>query len=156
MLSLNSLHIQPAHQYASSSHVLHCIKKEIWVLSADKIVDPIWHGQQSILHVTMFLFFIFLMNNLWSTMYWALGSRRSLFRWFVLCFLSASRRCYLDVVDSHLLLRRSGSNWCDTAPTWVKPSVTDFTQVWVPSGSTSPLHFRAALQCGKILQKETR
>ena len=47
-------------------------------------------------------------------MYWALGSRRSLFRWFVLCSLSASRtRCYLGVSDSHLLLSRSGSNWCD-------------------------------------------
>ena len=28
----------------------------------------------------------------------------------------------------------------------VHTSVTDFTQVWVPGGSTSPLHFRAALQ----------
>ena len=62
-------------------------------------------------------------------MYWALGSRRSLFRWLVLCSVDASRRCYLGVSDSHLLLSRSGSNWCDTAPMSVKPSVTDFTQV---------------------------
>ena len=79
-------------------------------------------------------------------MCWALGSRRSLFGWLVLCSVGASRRCYLGMGDSHLLLSRSDSNWCNTAPTCVKPSVTDFTQVWVPSGSTSPLHFRAALQ----------
>ena len=28
-------------------------------------------------------------------MYWALGSQRSLFGWFVLCLVGASRRCYL-------------------------------------------------------------
>ena len=61
--------------------------------------------------------------------HWALGSRRSLFGWLVLCSVGASRRCYLGVSDSHLLLSWSGSNWCDTVPTCVKPSVTDFTQV---------------------------
>ena len=39
--------------------------------------------------------------------------------------MSASRRCYLGVSDSHLLLSRSGSNWCDTVPTWVKPSCSE-------------------------------
>ena len=47
---------------------------------------------------------------------WALGgSRRSLFGWLVLCSVGASRRCYLGVSNSHLLLSRSGSNWCNTA-----------------------------------------
>ena len=50
-------------------------------------------------------------------MYWALGSQRSLFGWFVLCLVGASRRCYLGMSNSHLLLSWSGSNWCDTAPT---------------------------------------
>ena len=54
---------------------------------------------------------------------------KQLFRWFVVCSVGASRRCYLGVSGSHLLLSQSGSNWCDTAPTRVKPSVTDFTQV---------------------------
>ena len=29
-------------------------------------------------------------------MYWALGSRRSLFGWFVVCSVGASRRCYFE------------------------------------------------------------
>ena len=36
-------------------------------------------------------------------MCWALGSRRSLFGWFVLCSLGASQRCYLGVSDSHFV-----------------------------------------------------
>ena len=71
-----------------------------------------------------------------------------LFQWFVLFSLGASW-CYYylgGVVDSHLLLRWSGSKCCNTASTWVKPSVTDFAQVWVLRGSTSLLHLHAALQ----------
>ena len=49
-------------------------------------------------------------------MYWALGSRRSLFGWFVLCSVVASRRCYLGMSDSHLLLSWAGSGCCDTTP----------------------------------------
>ena len=49
-------------------------------------------------------------------MYWALGSRRSLFGWFVLCSVGASRRCYLGMSDSHLLLSWAGSGCCDTTP----------------------------------------
>ena len=69
-------------------------------------------------------------GNFAGTMCWALGSRRSLFGWLVLCSVGASRRCYLGMRDSHhLLFSQSGSNWCNMAPTCVKPSVTDFTQV---------------------------
>ena len=47
---------------------------------------------------------------------YVLGSGVSkIFVWMdVLCSVSASRRCYLGVSDSHLLLSRSGSDWCDT------------------------------------------
>ena len=49
--------------------------------------------------------------------YWALGSRRrSLFGWFVLCSVGASRRCYLGMSNSHLLLSWAGSGCCDTTP----------------------------------------
>ena len=89
-----------------------------------------------------YLVFLVLWNFLWLSLLLS-ATYDSLF---VLCSVGASRRCYLGVSDSHLLLSWSGSNWCNTMPTWVKPSVTDFTQVWVPSASTSPLHFRAALQ----------
>ena len=74
------------------------------------------------------------------------GLSKIQFRWFVLCSFGASR-CYylLGVVDSHLSGGGSGSICCDMALTWVKPSVTDFTQVWARRGSTPP-HLRAALQ----------
>ena len=54
-------------------------------------------------------------------MYWALGSRRSLFVWFVLCSVGASQRCYLGMSylgmsDSHLLLSWAGSGCYDTTP----------------------------------------
>ena len=49
-------------------------------------------------------------------MYWALGSRRSLFGWFVPCSVGASRRCYIGMSDSHLLLSWAGSGCCDTTP----------------------------------------
>ena len=49
-------------------------------------------------------------------MYWALGSRRSSFGWFVLCSVGASRRCYLGMSDSHLLLSWAGSGCCDMMP----------------------------------------
>ena len=65
------------------------------------------------------------------------------------CHVGASLSVLLlkgAVDSSHLLLRWSGSKCCGTALTWVKPSVTDFTQVWVWKGSMSPLHLRAALQ----------
>ena len=80
----------------------------------------------------------------WMSCMLGSGLLKILFWSFVLCSLGASRCYYLGMVDSHLLLRQSGSKCYDTTLTWVKPSVTDFTQVWVPRGSTSPLHLRAA------------
>ena len=51
-----------------------------------------------------------------SGLSYVLGSGVSkIFVWMVvLCSVSASQRCYLGVSDSHLLLSRSGSSWCDT------------------------------------------
>ena len=36
--------------------------------------------------------------------------------WFVLCSVGASRRCYLGMSNSHLLLSWTGSGCCDTTP----------------------------------------
>ena len=54
-----------------------------------------------------------------SRLSYVLGSGVSkIFVWIVvLCSVNAFRRCYLGVSDSHLLLSRSGSTWCDTTPT---------------------------------------
>ena len=62
---------------------------------------------------------------------------------YIMCSVGASRRCYLGVSDSHLLLSRSGSSWCDTD---ADMSQTQCDWLYSGSASTSPLHFRAALQ----------
>ena len=56
---------------------------------------------------------------------WAL--EEPLFAARILFFVGASR-FYLGAVDSHLLLSLASSERCDTAPTLVKHSFSEFTQ----------------------------